>query len=1350
MNAKRLIAGLMPLLPFAVFGGTYEFVSKGAEIHYFDNPGEWQLYDPRTYNVLPQAGHNVQVDALASTSLHGKVYLTNDVSAAFTQVKFLGGCRTTGLSGSMRFIGTNAVFTLPAVSDDGTQYNVWPMYFNAYYNGQTYNLVGLTNGVDRYAAKACLDKADFTVGCNADGSLYARFGKGSYDFGKPQGAESSSRLMFGVSDSADMDISFEEGTSLRMYSATLRSSRAILNMKGASVETLLDFRANGGALNVDGGTFFAGNLSVNAGKVAFTNGASVTVSGEFAVKGRSGFLLQDASLKVGGRVTVSGTTPLFDFRGGSFSTEGKMVVGDSSGYGKLSVSGGEFTLLDGDGIELGVSAGSSGEIEISGGTVHVSRIRMARYVKDGVADGETVFRQTGGKVRLHHSGFGGILILQGGNVHSGSQTVELNGGVSEFRFLRSEAAGKGRLFADGGTLVPTESSENFISGLNVAQVGEKGLTLDTSGYDVTVDQSFSDKDGVSGSVRKTGVGTVTYKGGYSVSRTVVDGGALRIDGEDTVFATELLITNGATFSMAGTAVKAGLSSLAVTNATITLDPGDVIEVSGDVSCSRLRLNWTALPDVAVPFIVADGEMSEATRREISSALFANVLQEGTHASFEFSFDASTGKTTVSAKVAADVPIPESDTVAWTGSGRWGVPANWEGDAVPSVSQRALFESATAGKEVEVDAGTAVGAIRFAGDGYLLNGEGPLEFAGEVGSVRIDVESGSHEVAVPLELPAALAVSAAAGASLELSGGISRGGIVKSGTGRLVLSAPSAVDGSVTSSDGMVTVKDEDALGDSGDTSVMLGGGTVEFRSSDGSAMRIRPDISVSAPETNDLVVFKTDTDVTVDSFSVTKGAFAKRGTGRLTVEIGYDSIPVLAKDVGNTGDIAASYSDGGLVFPEDGTVPVCESKYPGFGIAEGEVLLKAVAPGARAEMPGLAVVGVPAAECAVQPSLTVDGVDLDCSGGGQRFYVGNNLGKAGVKSAALRILNGGSVYISGSQIGYASTSADARVFIAATNGTFRIKGDISTYISRMHGTDGAKAVYRFKDSSLLVDSAKLWIGGGIDLEFVNSVWSAPEGGVTVFTGESARPNGVMFFRDGSVFASLALSENESMNRDLVFAFDDAEWLYSRTRSTCTIPASTTGHSIYEMRGRGVILAPAEGAVYTVNAKLEGEGGMVKRGEGTVKFGSGAYAFSGVCDIESGVVDLSGAGEVSVKVKGPGTVAGADFSSLTVVAEVDGAGVVGDIVTLDGCTLPSRVTVDLGRNAENPLPQLYSGLQIARFTGAAPDVSGWKVTGSGSGTGTGPIGYRVGGKFRVSGDTVLVDLVAEGGFSVMIR
>ncbi len=1272
-----LLLALM-LVSVSAYGvDSFEFRDRKKDNDYL-GATTWKTNNNSYVSIPPTPGNRVYVTS--GTGFDTLITVTNDVSVDYERLIFKAQP-----SSSFKFYTTGNAHTFEMPYSSGGLYSNPALVFQ---DGDANAFAQ----VDRNAAAGPVcswTDPYFTMSSASDSRSTVVFSRGTLDFLTPCGYDTSANTfkMTGYGGT----ILFGTNVVVKLPKVSINNADAQLLFRGSSI-----------ALKTPETSTGIYSFSLQQGYVEASDGATLTAYGiQIAGPGTPTFVVSNAVATFAGNMKVGA------------SYDGKLVVKD----------GGSVTVREADAMMVADGAGDGG-VEVLGGSLMVQRIRISR----GVATAEKTgyFLQTGGTTKLTGTGstFPGIQFQQsckGNNL--GTHYVQLDGGVLEAKAIfRADAdASGGTVYLSGnGGRYKSKGDGSLAYNLSYAEFGEKGLTVDTAGYSNGFDVEGRNKAGASGLFIKEGSGTLTLSpSSWNVSRTSVAGGTLLVTNSMTL-STALNVEPGATFSTVGSASAVTLDSLSVTNGTLALDLGDVLTVNGPVSVRKLTFNWSSMPSVTTPFLVVSGEMDDTTKSAIRSAIFANALSEGTHASFSFDYDAGTGKTTVSANVAADTPL--SDSVTWTGSGAWATSGNWSGNAAPTAAQIASFTSSSAGKTVTVASGDKAGALAFGADGYTLTGTGPLEIAGEIGAASIAATAGANTIDVPILLSAMTTVPVDAGASLAITKPVSYGGIVKTGTGKLTLGTTNSPENGISSTDGILDVAAEGAFGLSAVDTVALRGGTVQFAEANGATMHVPVNISVSAPASSNLVVFKADTDTILDALNVTKGAFCKRGVGKLTVRVPANTTYTLAKsNSGTVLDSAVSLwlpnnSSAGIVFPADGTEPDSSGGlYPGFSVAEGELALVGEGEGAKVDMTDARmIIGLYVKTCAVQPMLTVDNVYCDCLGNGSAF-LGHNVGMngIGVTNPVLRIVNGGAVRISSAQMGYGSTSSNSFITVVASNGTFRAAAG-SHYITRMWGSNGARAYYRFKDSRMYLDGSANYIGGGIDLDFDNSVFSTSSGGLVALTSETDRPWGTLAFRNGSTFAYGGFTEN-SIYRNLTFAFDDAELLLHKNRASATLAVSGSGYVHYEMRGAGAVLKPANGATYTINARLEGTGGLVVDGEGTVAFGENAAQFTGALDVRQGTADFSSNGGTAAftAVKGAGTVSGATMGDVTLPVTFLPDGTVSNVLTFADCTCSGHITVDLGHTAENPLAMPYpQHLLVARYTGTAPDVLRWRMKGSG--------------------------------------
>ena len=1283
---------------------TYEFRNRNKDNDYLDS-STWKTNNGVNVATSPGSGDAAYVTS--GTGYDVKVTVPGDVSVDLGYLVFKAQ-----KSSSFKFYTTGDAHTFEEPYSSGGRYSTsWALGFQDG-DGKAYATVKTAT-----SAGPCFSWTDpyFTLSSASDFYPTLVISRGTYDFLTACGYNTSSNI-FKMADYGG-EVIFGTNVVVKLPKVEINHANARLRFRGSQATW-------GNAFNV-----LAGNVEVSDGATVSVPSTSdnVSVYGD----GTPCLTVSNASLTVSKAMFIG------------LSRNGKLIVED----------GADVKINGGDHIQVGHSAGNGG-VEVRGGRLNTGRIRVSR--SSAAANKTAYFLQTGGTTTLTTDGIQFQQTCTDNN--KGTHYVQLDGGVLEAKSIfRDSTVTAGTVYLSGnGGRYKAYAAGSLAYNLSYAEFGEKGLVVDTAGRDASFDVDGRNKGGATGLFVKAGAGVLTLAppSSWTVSRTVVSNGTLKV-AADATLATALGVEPGATLSTVGTAADVTVDSLAMTNATLALDPGDVITVTGPLSVRSLVIDWSSVPSSEEAFLVVSGEMDEGTKAAIRSAVFANALSDGTHAAFSFSYDAGTGKTTVSASVAADVPLTGS--VTWTGSGAWATPGNWDGGAVPTDVQIASFTSSSAGKTVTVASGDEAGALAFGADGYTLTGAGPLAIAGDAGSAAISATAGANTIDVPLVLSAMTAIPVEAGASLAIAKPISYGGIAKTGTGKLTLGANNSLESGVFSSDGILEVTAAGALGQTVADNVTLRSGTVQFAGANGAAMHIPANFSVAATSSTDLVVFKVDTDTMIDALDVVQGAICKRGVGKLTVNIPADTTYTLAKS--NSGTVGgAAMQDWfpagstGIEFPADGTAPDrAGGLYPGLSVAEGELAFVGTGANAKVNMNYARVlVGLYAKTCAAQPVLTVDNVYCDC-----RFnsgiFLGHNVGanNIGVTNPVLRIVNGGTLRISYAQMGYGSTTARSFVTVAATNGTF-IVADSGHYLTRLWGVNGAKAYYRFKDSRHYFDGTYKYIGGGIDLDFDNSVLSSSSGDIVTLTGESDRPWGVLAFRNGSIFAYGGFIE-DSIAKDLTFAFDDAELLLHKNRASATLAASGSGHVLYEMRGAGAVLKPASGATYTINAKLEGDGGLVVAGDGTVALANGTYAFTGTCDVRSGTLDLSSAGTISdsrfAATTGGGVVEGAtlDHPGLAVALSDSWANTNG-IPTFSNCTISGRVKVDAGRTTENPLalPPLSERqpVPVARFAGSTTaDLSSWRLVNTGD--------RKVGGEFALVDGTVYLTPAQAPGVILVV-
>jgi hypothetical protein len=207
------------------------------------------------------------------------------------------------------------------------------------------------------------------------------------------------------------------------------------------------------------------------------------------------------------------------------------------------------------------------------------------------------------------------------------------------------------------------------------------------------------------------------------------------------------------------------------------------------------------------------------------------------------------------------------------------------------------------------------------------------------------------------------------------------------------------------------------------------------------------------------------------------------------------------------------------------------------------------------------------------------------------------------------------------------------------------------------------------------------------------------------------PTGRIAFVNGSTVRVSDFVNYAKIERHFVYVWDDSEWDYGGGDHVFEKAKFHADKFEFVMQGRGIILKPDAGAVFTVEFPFTGEGGVVNAGEGTLKFASGAYQLGGVCEVAAGTVDFSDAGRLGeVKLSGAGVVKGLNAARARISVAVGEDWSVEAVPEFE-CKVPDRVTVDFGRSGSSLSNELPKGIVLGKVP-AGTDVSRWRIANTG--------------------------------------
>lgn len=1220
-----------------------------------------------------------------------------------------------------------------------------------------------------------LENALLTIRNNVDGARSVDFLRGSFNFLDPNGNSNASAYLYiaaGASSTASFDMNFHSGSSLRApiffiygtartnninflggehYIANLKPrklnsggndtyARTRVNVLGEGTRlTIADFSPED-SVNRHGYEIYVGNkgtleteswISQLAGsEYAFVFDDGHLDAADKKIKWNNALVFATNSwLNIGtfsinhGRMNLKDCVCEVDYAtlGSSSGSSSVEIDGGSAAFGTLHIgyssgsdsvmkissaevrdsvqttlgtgegSKGRLVIAEGgmfsDSANIAIGGLGHGELKVEGGLLTTPKLH---FVWNNDARWTTnILHQTGGTIEVGNA-FSVIAANECRDTHA---KVILEGGVLSSPYVVGGAGCSGSdasktstgiLIGNGGTIRSIADSAGFVMNFTAAKCGPKGLTLD-SDHTVAIPQSFGDLDGNGGELVLTGSGTKTLSGtATSVSNIVVAGGTL-------VFAagaraeSNLIVTNGAKVVFAGDPADIGIKSFVCGDGesfgVIAVKAGETL----DFGEMPLTLNGVRLE--------LDGDFSAAGSHSFLTTRYA---------------------------------VSEETKAAW---------ADALGKAGFADDRSYVFSSASA--EGRTEFGMTVSAAAHV-------------FKVEEGSVRetSDVDFGNMET---------LVAEVAAGATLSLDGKLAKGGLLKTGGGSLF------VDGTsneflrgVKSEAGFFSVASYGALGLSGlgVGDLELGGGTFEF-CGDGQAVELPCTLAVASADVHAPVGLKIESPLTVRKVDISGGVVLKRGAAPLTFAPPPGGTMVLSShDSGNgAADPKSPYSIGDISGRAD-VQPA--TGYMGFNVVEGEVRFVGGSDTLILSEYGM-MIGVSAKGGREQPALTIDGTRVKF-GGGTVQLGGFTQADSFNTSPRLSIVNGAQVEVYNFICGR-NTAKECRPVIAVDGSTWNVKSFRPGYNWNNYPT------YSVNGSRIAADGVLCY--GPSSFYLTNSVFEIKASGcVEMHAGDCGR----WLFGPGSRFSLSELKTTSSSPcSGFELAFDGGELVAGGSDRIFRLYNANVFR--FETEGAGLTLPVDEGVSLPVARAISGAGPVVKTGKGELVFETQgtwdeartektaladpvSLAFAGELDVREGSVAVAeGACRTGGRYRAAEE-ASVDFGGNAIgEAEFAGAGTFSAFAAenakiavdpqnpaapqFEDAAFGGRTFVDFARTAENPLDWRNTpALQVAKFAGSVPDISAWRVKGTGN--------RNVGGKFTVSEDGVVsVSLVWKG-------
>lgn len=1092
-----------------------------------------------------------------------------------------------------------------------------------------------------------------------------------------------------------------------------KMDRGTLSLTGSRFENLADAKLNGGTLNfADGSSLVNRGGLANAATLNFSNGSclenrggmtnSATLAfadsrienyGTLRLDGGTGMtsLLRGATLTnyVGSSLTICksvvsnaaiatantawfgvGTTDLHD-------TTIELVKIDGEGGGKIQFGNSHYTMTTVNfyggeirntysttAYDTYVGQESRGTLNVYGGKISVGQL----FLGGGYSPytDESVLRIEGGEVEVQCKGNGrgvGFQIAENTSRHA---RLILNGGRFKSytngpgNYDDQSAWDKRSAFfeADGGTLAAPSESPYLLYGFKEAKVGPKGLTVDNVKYVVTLEQSvFTDKDDANGEGRiiLKGTGTTKFKGDLSgVSYIVADEGTF----DTTVLADKTL------------------GGLVVTNTgVVKMDLATPLTIRGNVKFAR--------PTFSVPEqTLTVGETFTLFRSEKGFAQ-------------------------------ADLESLYSATI--------------DGLTIPTGAIIAYSQV-----EDPDDPGS-----------YLIQGTARLPET----TVK-EVTAGSETVSEPVAFPIVdvYETRVAGGASLTISGAVGQGALVKTGDGILRLTGESNdLRRGVELAGGAIDLDDPAKLGTANayQPSRLVRGALNVSGPAEGGALG--GPFAFAQETTNDTVVINNAVDVTMEcpdsvNGKSQEGSFIKRGAGELCWRA--KGTRYLPGGLGNCETSSMFWPQATWMckpFVFDETTGVLDSgSHPAVTVFEGQLRIVGEGEGATVQTAGALALGMAGEQGSVQPGLYVDNATFHGTAWDKRWMIApcvsnsNPVVEDFVQTPTVTLTNNATLEVYSMHYNRLNKNpglhSTTRVYGSkmvltgelAPNRTMNVSAQSDFYFS------GKSALYALGTKSDGSRQGGIVMLNPFTMTFDDSICAGRENPTKSeyrYTrlvledgyqgGGATRAYATFNFNNRSQFyCDEVIPSDAALKQPITFNFNDSEWIPS-VDGDFTFAWAEPEKVAVNALGAGLRLPVPAGKSWTLDHPVGGTGDVVADGDGMLVLGE-AYAHP-----DGRTVSLSGKGPVSlgggaraVMAAGTGTFVNGTIRNGGLALKLDDAGDVGDIPDLSGVSIDGTFKVDLGRTAENPLAEPFAPIVVYRYTETAPDVSTWRLKGTG--------------------------------------
>jgi fibronectin-binding autotransporter adhesin len=613
-----------------------------------------------------------------------------------------------------------------------------------------------------------------------------------------------------------------------------------------------------GTLNQTGGTINTSGLVfgkwVGSGTMGITSG---TVNAGFVSLGAAGATTD----RVQGTLNVNG--------GGILNSEGDFILaqggsGANGSFGNLNIATGG-TVNVATTVERWFIVNQfdtiSGTLNINGGTLNLNANGDLRFSTNGNTGASVVNLNSGAITGWNGNQTGAslssVVDLNTAGGAGVNNTFNLNGGTLMVNQIISTSATGTRVFNfNGGTLKAAGASTAFMdaNAASATNILAGGAVIDTNGFDITIGQALLSGTAGDGGLTKTGTGTLTLSGSNSYNgNSLVNSGTLAFTtSQSNIGGLSMANGSGLRIASLGAANQTVLTTTSLTlgNTTMSFDFNSFDSTVPLISTGAVTLNGTT------GFNLSNGAfLTTGTHQLISYSSFGGsgtLLTGGT-----FTFTPRNTGTIVNANNAVSVVII-ANSPEWNGN----INGNWDIDTTGTGGQGTKNWRSSGNPTTYFQTATGTDSVIFSDNA--------------TGTTTVNVVAA-------VSLLGVLFNNNTKTYTLTGTGGIAgSSGLVKSGTGTLVITNTNTYSGVTTINAGALQIGDGITDGNIASTPSILNNGTFVYNRSAGSSFTYGGIVSGSSS----LVKSGSGTQILTATNTYSGGTTINSGTLRLTTTAG--------------------------------------------------------------------------------------------------------------------------------------------------------------------------------------------------------------------------------------------------------------------------------------------------------------------------------------------------------------------------------------------------------------------------------------------------------------------------------